>query len=142
MAEGTQLARLEEAVKEGRLIAAELQRTQEVSNERLSQLDRNFQEQQEAMQNMEAVLRNLVQTSVSVSQSPRLRDEVSQGVGNEQQTLLSKTIKVDIPYFDGNEAEDWVFKIQEFFEIYGTPEQQRIKLVSFHMTGAAYAWYK
>lgn len=34
-----------------------------------------------------------------------------------------KGLKVDVPRFNGTEAEDWVFKIKEFFEVYGVPEE-------------------
>lgn len=51
-------------------------------------------------------------------------------------------MKIEIPHFNGEDAEDWVFKIQELFHVHGTPEEQRIKFASFHMEGAAYAWNK
>lgn len=53
-----------------------------------------------------------------------------------------KGMKVEVPRFNGKEADDWIFKIKEFFEIYGVPMEQRIKIASFHMEGTAYSWYK
>lgn len=56
--------------------------------------------------------------------------------------FAGKGLKVDIPRFNGTDAEDWVFKIKEFFDVYDVPTVQRIKISSFHMEGPAYAWYK
>lgn len=56
--------------------------------------------------------------------------------------FYGKGMKVEVPRFKGEEPEDWIFKIKEFFEIYGVPSEQRIKIASFHMEGAAYLWYK
>lgn len=51
-------------------------------------------------------------------------------------------MKVDVPRFSSEDAEDWIFKIKEFFKIYGVPVEQRTKIASFHMEGPAYSWYK
>lgn len=56
--------------------------------------------------------------------------------------FAGKWLKVDVPRFIGTEAKDWVFKIKEFFDVYGVPDEQRIWIASFHMEGPAYAWYK
>ncbi|KAF7813726.1 Ty3/gypsy retrotransposon protein [Senna tora] len=55
---------------------------------------------------------------------------------------LGKNLKMEIPSFNGTNAEDWVFKIKQFFRIYTTTSEQKIYLASFHMEGPAYAWYK
>ena len=53
-----------------------------------------------------------------------------------------RDFKIDIPPFDGDRVEDWIFKLEEFFDIAGTPIENRVKVASFHMVGAAYSWYK
>ena len=49
--------------------------------------------------------------------------------------------KIDIPEFDGDRVEDWIFKLEEFFDVVGTPMENRVKVASFHMVGAAHSWY-
>lgn len=56
--------------------------------------------------------------------------------------FAGKGLKAYVPRFNGIDAEDWVFKIKEFFDVYGVPTEQRIKVASFHIEGPAYAWYK
>ncbi|KAF7841378.1 Transposon Ty3-G Gag-Pol polyprotein [Senna tora] len=53
----------------------------------------------------------------------------------------SRNLKIEIPRFNGEDAEGWVFSIQEFFEIYATPLDQRLKLASVHLDGPARDWY-
>jgi len=48
-------------------------------------------------------------------------------------SIFNKGMKVEIPYFNGNDAKDWVFKIKEFFELYCTPMDQRRKVTSMHL---------
>ena len=50
--------------------------------------------------------------------------------------------KHDLPTFDGDNVNDWVFRFEEFFDLADIPMNQRVKIASFHMVGAAYAWYK
>ena len=50
--------------------------------------------------------------------------------------------KLDIPTFDGGKVDDWLFRIEEYFDMAKTLEDQHIKIASFHMIGLAYAWYK
>ena len=50
--------------------------------------------------------------------------------------------KHDLPTFDGDNVDDWVFRFEGFFDLADIPMDQRVKIASFHMVGAAYAWYK
>ncbi|KAF7844237.1 RVP_2 domain-containing protein [Senna tora] len=40
----------------------------------------------------------------------------------------------------GTDLERWLFKMEEFFELYETPMKQRVKLASLHMEGDASDW--
>jgi len=51
-------------------------------------------------------------------------------------------VRVEIPMFDGKGVEEWIFKTQQYFELYPLAEEQRIRTGSFHFNGAAYSWYR
>ena len=51
-------------------------------------------------------------------------------------------MKLDVPQFDDIEPQGWIFKINQFFEYHGTPEQDRLTVASFYMEGRALAWYQ
>nr|KYP32147.1 hypothetical protein KK1_047233 [Cajanus cajan] len=56
--------------------------------------------------------------------------------------ISTKDFKIDLPKFDGTEVDDWIFCLEEYFDVANTPVEHRIKVASFHMIGPAYAWYK
>ncbi|KAH9685790.1 hypothetical protein KPL70_014094 [Citrus sinensis] len=50
-----------------------------------------------------------------------------------------RSMKMEVPKFDGSDPNGWVFRIEEFFDFHGTPETLRLRIVSFHMEGRAAA---
>ncbi|KAL1345712.1 hypothetical protein AAHE18_08G137600 [Arachis hypogaea] len=44
--------------------------------------------------------------------------------------------------FEGDGVEDWVFWVRQYLETFNIPIEQRIRVLSFHLVGAAYAWYR
>nr|KYP42269.1 hypothetical protein KK1_036311 [Cajanus cajan] len=68
---------------------------------------------------------------------------VPTGQPSSSTTRISyRDLKCDLPSFDGTDVDDWIFRLEEYFDITGIPLEQRIKYASFHMVGPAYAWYK
>ena len=66
----------------------------------------------------------------------------SSGVhSNGSSSTFQHNFRHDLPQFNGDDVEDWLFRLEEFFDVAGTPFDQRIKVASFHMVGPAYAWY-
>ncbi|KAL9418248.1 hypothetical protein AB3S75_041121 [Citrus x aurantiifolia] len=55
---------------------------------------------------------------------------------------MVKSMKMEVPRFDGSDPHGWVFRVEEFFKFHGTPEHQRLRIVSFHMEGRAAGWYQ
>ncbi|XP_061370707.1 uncharacterized protein LOC133313358 [Gastrolobium bilobum] len=56
--------------------------------------------------------------------------------------IKAATLKLEVPRFDGSNALGWIFKITQFFEFHGTPEEQRPRIASFYMEGEALNWYQ
>lgn len=50
--------------------------------------------------------------------------------------FAGKGLKVDVPRFNGVDAEDWIFKMREFFDIYKVLVEQQIKIAYFHIEGS------
>ena len=53
-----------------------------------------------------------------------------------------RDFKIDLPAFNGEHVDDWLFRIEEYFDLVSTPLDHRVKIASLHMTEPAYAWYK
>ena len=50
--------------------------------------------------------------------------------------------KLDVPQFDGHDPLGWIFKISQFFDYQGTPEEDRITIASFYLDSAALSWFQ
>jgi len=44
-------------------------------------------------------------------------------------------IMLEVPRFDGNDVMGWIFKISQFFDYQGTPDEDRIIVTSLYMDG-------
>lgn len=51
-------------------------------------------------------------------------------------------VKLEVSRCDGHDPLGWIFKISQFFEYQGTPEEERITVVSFYMDGPTLSWFQ
>ena len=54
---------------------------------------------------------------------------------------ITRIGKVDFPRFDGSQIRDWVFKVEEFFEIDSTPADMKVRMAAIHFDGRASTWH-
>jgi hypothetical protein len=64
------------------------------------------------------------------------------GTSNGDRILKPKTVRLDFPCFDAEDAETWCCCAEQFFEYYSTPDEHRLPLSSFHMDGRALVWFQ
>ncbi|KAH9778847.1 hypothetical protein KPL71_007489 [Citrus sinensis] len=62
--------------------------------------------------------------------------------GTHDSNPLLRTMKLEVPKFDGTDPNGWAFRINEYFDFHGTSEDLRLCIVSFHLEGRASAWYQ
>ena len=51
-------------------------------------------------------------------------------------------MKLEVPRFDDHDPLGWIFKISQFFDYQGIPENERLTVASFYMEGPALSWYQ
>lgn len=56
--------------------------------------------------------------------------------------LQMKTIKLDFPVCNGENSDDWVYKVNQYFAHYQIPEYQKLPLISMHLEGKALTWFQ
>ncbi|GJR07560.1 myosin heavy chain-related protein [Tanacetum coccineum] len=49
---------------------------------------------------------------------------------------------IDVLKFSGDSPERWIFSITEYFSLLNTPTDQRLRIVSFNLEGAAAEWFQ
>ncbi|MED6115259.1 hypothetical protein PIB30_088720 [Stylosanthes scabra] len=114
MAEGTRLGRLEEMTLSNKHEIATLSRGLIEANERIA-------DTQTQLHTIEQLLRDCLDAKPKSS------------------TVI---IEEEIPRpfnFNSDTNRPWKLK---YLETFGIPEEQRIRVLSFHLVGAAYAWYR
>ncbi|GJV67577.1 ty3-gypsy retrotransposon protein [Tanacetum coccineum] len=62
--------------------------------------------------------------------------------GGDQGSLLPRSMRLEVPKFNGTGPESWIFAIQEYFDLLQTSENQRLKVVSLNLEGAAAEWFR
>ncbi|XP_058733853.1 uncharacterized protein LOC131605523 [Vicia villosa] len=50
--------------------------------------------------------------------------------------------KIELNYFDGTDALEWLFQAEQFFAFYSIPFENRLPMAAFYMKGEALGWYK
>jgi len=53
--------------------------------------------------------------------------------GPSNPPLQVQNVKLDFPRFDGSDVLQWIFKAEQFFNYYHTPDEQRLIIVAVHL---------
>ena len=149
MAEGTRLARVEEASKVNCENIAALQTGQIEAQRQILENQARLGSVEESLTEVKSMLQRLLDKQPEINDTGK---HSTDGSSNRQQTnqhlntnlshQWHKSIKVEIPMFDGEGVEEWVFKVHEYFDIYDVSTEMRLRVISFHLCGAAYTWYR
>lgn len=60
-----------------------------------------------------------------------------------QQSYVPRMIKLDFPRFNGSEdTTSWVCRVEQFFHLHQTPEEERVVLALFHLEVDAQLWFQ
>lgn len=73
---------------------------------------------------------------------PTVQPHGGPAVGGAELSPMLRSMKMEVPKFDGLDPAGWVFRVEEFFDFHGTPDHLRLRIASFHMEGRAAAWYQ
>ena len=74
------------------------------------------------------------------SQTPRSNENYISS--NARAITFPKSIKVDFPRFKGEEPTAWVYKANQYFNYYKTPNHEKLPMAYFHMDGEALVWFE
>lgn len=58
------------------------------------------------------------------------------------QPFQVRNIKLDFPRFDGSEILNWIFKAEQFFDYYATPDNHRLTIAAVHMEKDVVPWFQ
>ncbi|XLU46183.1 hypothetical protein S245_040997 [Arachis hypogaea] len=90
----------------------------------------------ECIEHIETLLSNL---QVQLEHSPT---SVHGAVPQPRTPFQVCNVKLDFPRFDGRDVLGWIFRAEQFFYYYNTPDEDRITIAAIHMDGDAVSWYQ
>jgi hypothetical protein len=51
-------------------------------------------------------------------------------------------VKLEFPKFDGSNVHEWIFRAEQFFDYYGTPDPDRLTITSVHLDKDVVPWFQ
>ncbi|GKA65823.1 hypothetical protein Tco_0765530 [Tanacetum coccineum] len=79
-------------------------------------------------------MRNLI-TTLGFQQ----KQTMNQG---RQANHFGRLAKVEFPKFHEEDVRGWVFRCDQFFHIDNTPNEEKVKIVSVHLSDKALLWHR
>ncbi|GJV25064.1 ty3-gypsy retrotransposon protein [Tanacetum coccineum] len=68
------------------------------------------------------------------------------GIGGPEtrhhQPFNVRQVKLDFPRFGGSDPLNWLFRAEQFFSYYDTPDAQRLTIASVHFEGSVVPWFQ
>lgn len=79
------------------------------------------------------------------TQSPLLATPPNRSMmqpATEPQLMSGRHIRVEVPLFQGEDIEGWLFQMEKFFDFHRIPFEQRMSYTPFYLTGIALTWFQ
>ncbi|CAJ2652754.1 unnamed protein product [Trifolium pratense] len=64
------------------------------------------------------------------------------GLNNNRPPFQVRNVKLEFPRFDGKNVHEWIFRAEQFFEYYDTPDPDRLTIASVHLDKDVVPWYQ
>ena len=155
MAEGTRLTCVEDISRSNKEEIAALQRGQVETHCKLSETQTRLGAMENRMASVEESLNSIATMLKDALKMKFAIHESTSGSASNGDNLQvhshshfdfgnqwHRGMKADLPMFDGEGVDEWIFKVREYFEWYNVPIDMRLYMISFHLTGPAYTWYR
>lgn len=142
MAENTRLKELSSDVKRNAEAIEKLSNDIHEQMSRLGIANSSRFEQLEAMQmNTESKFSQTTSAlDMLLNQSPQRK---THGAGNSnKQSFQVRNIKLEFPRFDGNNVLEWIFRAEQFFDYYDTPDLDRLTIAFVHLDKDVVPWFQ
>ncbi|XP_016172540.1 uncharacterized protein LOC107614929 [Arachis ipaensis] len=141
MESGTPLSRLEDAYQQHRSEIAALQRGQIETIAQVVETQSRLGSVETSVKSIEKMLKESLKLKQAIPEHGESFDSAG-SMGNLHLSQWPKGVRAELPIFNGEGVEEWTFRAREYFELCTVPEAWRVRLLSFHLTGPAYTWYR
>ena len=99
----------------------------------LEMLEADRQENKARFETLEAAMDTLLKSNnAGVNLHMNVAGNNSIGGSSSPPPFQVRNVKLDFPRFDGSEVLQWIFKAEQFFDYYNTPDTQRLTITAIH----------
>jgi hypothetical protein len=91
-------------------------------------------------ENAEKFAKIFTALDILIDQTPSKKNH---GVGlNNRPPFQVRNVKLEFPRFDGSNVHEWIFRAEQFFDYYDTPDLDRLTIASVHLDKDVVPWYQ
>lgn len=124
--------------KELKRVAESLELNEKQNAARFSQME---VAQNTRMDRMEATLKAFLQKASLLQLSPHASSSSTKETW-QPQPFQVRNVKLDFPHFDGKKVIEWIFKAEQIFEYYDTPDPNRLTIATVHLDQEVIPWFQ
>jgi len=88
------------------------------------------------MERIQSMVESLLQTQAQLHGGSSMNSTQTHTV-QPRQAFHIRNVKLDFPKFNGSEVMAWIFKAEQFFDYYGTADEDRLTITAIHMDYSA-----
>ncbi|XP_025617181.1 uncharacterized protein [Arachis hypogaea] len=95
----------------------------------------------------DAIQHSIAQLAQSRTRSRSPSRELTHGSNSEgdiqpRYGLPQQRVNFDLPKFDGGDALGWIFSMDQYFDFFRVPEEEKLGIAGIHMTGPTVPWFQ
>ncbi|KAF1861749.1 hypothetical protein Lal_00026179 [Lupinus albus] len=130
-------------------LAAEVKRISDALDLQIAQSDQRdnqnmarFNRLDHSLSSLTAGMDNLMLNMDAIRNAALGTSSGNQTHNGNRNSFPARAMKLDFPKFDGTNTLNWIFKANQFFEYYNTPDLDRIMIATVHMEGDVIPWFQ
>ena len=85
------------------------------------------------LQTLSQTVQGLNEAGNQWQQKPASPERAERPLSPSHPATIPKAVKLEFPWFRGENPSSWIYKAHQFFQLYGTPPNQKILLASYHV---------
>ena len=88
------------------------------------------------------IRQSLVTLTNTITTMTAPNNQLGNSTMGRQPQQYGRMAKVEFPRFQGEDVRGWIFKCEQFFLIDNTPDDEKVKIASVHLSEKALLWHR
>jgi len=93
------------------------------------------------MERIQSMVESLLQNEAQPHGGSSMNSTQTQAV-QPRHAFQIQNVKLEFPKFNGSDVMAWIFKVEQYFDYYGTADEDRLTIVAIHMEQDVVPWFQ